>query len=228
MSTAEGGGNIVTDGLVLCLDAANSRSYVSGSTTWNDLSRGGNNGTLVNGPTFNSSNGGSIVFDGVNEYVSTQYFGDNLSSYTYSCWYNPLNDIYVNTLSRGRDGSGAGWSLLIGNFDGVYRAGATTTNIGETTYLTYGANVQYNKWTYITGQWISGDSLKLYVNGILNSSTPASQTILRTSTDGWSVNSAETTSFGASQISQVQIYNRVLTAQEILQNYNATKRRFGL
>jgi hypothetical protein len=219
---------IVRDGLVLCLDAANTKSYVSGSTTWNDLSRGGNNGTLVNTPAFDSANGGSIVFDGVNEYVSTQYFGDNPSSYTYSCWYNPLNDIYVNVLSRGRDGSGNGWSLFIGNNSGVYRAGVVTTDGATNTYLTYGVNVQYNKWVHITGQWTSGDSLKLYINGILNSSTSVSQTILRTSTDGWSINSAETTSYGASQISQVQIYNRALTATEILQNYNTTKGRYGL
>ena len=61
---------VVTDGLVLYLDAANPKSYVSGSTAWNDVSRGGNNGTLTNGPTFNSANGGSIVFDGVNDYVA--------------------------------------------------------------------------------------------------------------------------------------------------------------
>jgi hypothetical protein len=61
---------IITDGLVLYLDAANPKSYVSGSTTWGDLSRGGNNGTLVNGPTFSSANGGSIVFDGVNDYIN--------------------------------------------------------------------------------------------------------------------------------------------------------------
>ena len=60
---------ISTDGLVLCLDAANTKSYSGSGTVWSDLSRGGNNGTLTNGPTFNSGNGGSIVFDGVNDYV---------------------------------------------------------------------------------------------------------------------------------------------------------------
>jgi hypothetical protein len=61
---------IVTDGLVLALDAGNTKSYTSGSTTWFDKSGFGNNGTLTNGPTFSSANGGSIVFDGVNDYVS--------------------------------------------------------------------------------------------------------------------------------------------------------------
>jgi len=61
------GPNISDDGLVLSLDAANTKSYINGSTTWTDLSRRGNNGTLINGPTFDSTNLGSIVFDGVND-----------------------------------------------------------------------------------------------------------------------------------------------------------------
>ena len=76
---------IVTDGLVLCLDAANSKSIVSGSTTWNDLSRGGNNGNLVNGPTFNSGNGGSILFDGVDDYVSNTFKALSIVKLTIIC-----------------------------------------------------------------------------------------------------------------------------------------------
>ena len=78
--------NTVTDGLVLYLDAANVKSYASGSTSWNDLV-GTNNGTLVNGPTFSRANGGSIVFDGTND---TTNFGNilniGLNSLTISCW----------------------------------------------------------------------------------------------------------------------------------------------
>ena len=70
MSTLNGGpGNIVTNGLVLYLDAANYQSYISGSTTWYDLSGNNNSGSLVNGPTYSSTNAGSIVFDGTNDYV---------------------------------------------------------------------------------------------------------------------------------------------------------------
>jgi hypothetical protein len=61
----------ITDGLVLCLDAANSKSYPGSGTTWTDLSGLGNTGTLTNGPTYSSANGGSLVFDGVNDYVQT-------------------------------------------------------------------------------------------------------------------------------------------------------------
>ena len=64
------GPKIVTNGLVLYLDAANKKSYPGSGTTWTDLSGNNNTGTLTNGPTFDSNNGGSIVFDGTNDYVS--------------------------------------------------------------------------------------------------------------------------------------------------------------
>ena len=73
------GPNIITDGLVLALDAANSRSYPGTGTTWSDLSGNGNSGTLTNGPTFNSGNGGSIVFDGVDDNIS---FSGNTFNYS--------------------------------------------------------------------------------------------------------------------------------------------------
>ena len=80
---------IVTDGLVLCLDAANSRSYPKTGTTWTDRSTSGNNGTLTNGPTFDTNNGGSIVFDGSNDSVVTSDFDlDYISIFT---WFKPTN-----------------------------------------------------------------------------------------------------------------------------------------
>ena len=63
---------IVTNGLVLCVDAANPRSYPGAGTAWTDLSKQGNNGTLTNGPTFDSANGGSILLDGSDDYVEVQ------------------------------------------------------------------------------------------------------------------------------------------------------------
>lgn len=60
----------VTNGLILSLDAANTRSYPGSGTVWTDLSRSGINGTLTNGPTFNTANGGNIVLDGTDDYVN--------------------------------------------------------------------------------------------------------------------------------------------------------------
>ena len=70
MATEYANGKIVTNGLVLSLDAADRNSYPGTGTTWRDMSGNGNNGTLTDGPTFNSNNGGSIVFDGTNDYVA--------------------------------------------------------------------------------------------------------------------------------------------------------------
>ena len=86
------GPSIVTNGLVLSLDAADKNSYPGSGTVWTDLS--GNNiiGTLTNGPTFNSQNGGSIFTDGTDDWISTPYSGSAADSYTFSAWFN--NDNY--------------------------------------------------------------------------------------------------------------------------------------
>lgn len=223
--------NTVTDGLVLYLDAANTKSYVSGSTTWNDISGFGNNGTLINGPTFDTGSGG-IVFDGVNDFVSTSYFGSDSSNYTFSAWYNPLNTVNTYALNRGRDGSGNGWGLLLGSDNSSgnrYRAGAVKTDGGVAGLVTYSTSPMIlNRWVYLTGVWISGNSINLYVNGIFNSSVSTTGTVLRTSTDGWIIGSITTSGFSNQQVAIAQIYNRALSAQEITQNYNATKGRYGL
>jgi hypothetical protein len=78
--SVKGGPNTVTSGLVLELDAGNIKSYQSGSTTWFDKSGFANNGTLINGPTFNTGSGGSIVFDGTNDFVN---LGDKLNNLSY-------------------------------------------------------------------------------------------------------------------------------------------------
>jgi hypothetical protein len=235
MSTVHGGpGNIVTSGLVLNLDAANPRSYPPpyNGTTWTTLA-GSSNGTLINGPTFNSGNGGSIVFDGVNDYVATSYFGNNSNAnYTFSIWYNPLSSVNTSPLTRGRDGSGAGWSLLLGSDNSSgnrYRAGVVTTDSGPIGYVTYSTTpMTLNRWVSLTGIWISGNSINLYINGVFNSSIPVPGNLLRTSTDGWVLGSITTTSYTNQQIAQVQIYNRALSASEISQNFNATRARFGI
>ena len=79
---------VVTDGLVLCLDAGNVKSYPGSGTTWTDLSGKGNTGTLTNGPTYSSANGGSIVFDGVDDRVSGTSFNTG-QNFTINAWIYP-------------------------------------------------------------------------------------------------------------------------------------------
>jgi hypothetical protein len=228
---------IVTDGLVLYLDAANQYSYVSGSTSWNDISRSGNNGTLTNGPTYNSANGGSIVFDGTNDYVTIPYqLSLRLSSQgTLNVW------CYPTTLSQGQfagllgmttSGTGGGQSYYLHwrKFNNTIQAAIQnngTYNVIETPLPTSIA------WYNFTFTW-NGSFLNLYQNGT-SVSTPIAQTInAQALTAGVDVGGRMFQGDGGNQgyftgyIPNTQIYNRALSATEVLQNYNATKTRFGL
>ena len=194
---------IVTDGLVLYLDAANLNSYVSGSTAWRDISRGGNNGTLINGPTFNSANGGSIVFDGVDDYLLTQ----TITSYKTLCfWINWVDTAAAwEYLVDARPGMNSGWFVPSTTSQGsdwnstFYVNGVAKTGCNVT-------NVPPNTWLY------------LCLEGINSSYTSTINFMSR-------YTNAE---FASGNISCIQIYNRALSATEVRQNYNATKTRFGL
>ena len=90
--------SIVTDGLVFYVDAGNGDSYPGSGTAWSDLV-GSNNGTLVNGPTYNSTNGGSFVFDGSNDYVEAGPIQP--AQFTLSCWFKSTGAPSNNDLAGG-------------------------------------------------------------------------------------------------------------------------------
>jgi hypothetical protein len=235
---------IVTDGLVLYLDAANSRSYVSGSTVWNDLSRSGVNGTLINGPTFNSANGGYITCDGVNDYIEVL---DNPSldfgsgSFTVEYWFRKLatttgfDNIWgPNKWNTGGQPGTNEWALTIGNgitgnnnrYEFAIQSGSTTYDIASSDQLLL------NTWYQLVGQR-DGATLKTYLNGDLKlNSTPSGMTTLTSVNNvGRNLrinNSAVNSLYTNADNAIVRIYSRALSSQEILQNYNATKTRFGL
>jgi hypothetical protein len=222
---------IINDGLVLYLDAANSRSYPGSGTTWNDLSRGRNNGTLVNGPTFNSANGGSIVFDGVNDYVDCGNTPQltNILNLTISVWtyqtsvpsiVSPIISRYFNLTFN------QGWQILYRTnlkfgFEGR-ESGSEYLSVQ--TINTYNINNWYNVVaTKFNNTW------SIYINGILentlnlgNGTTPFATNVLdvgRSPSGGF---------YNVGRVSNTIIYNRALSSTEILQNYNATKSRYGL
>jgi hypothetical protein len=210
---------IVTDGLVLYLDAANTRSYVSGSTTWNDISRGGNNGTLTNGPTFNTLNGGSIVFDGVNDYVigNCPLINVNVGS-CLSLW---IKTSSTNTQIIGSCDSGInnGFRFQIFNTTLHYTLG----NVAD--YNT-SINISDNTWKNIVASTLGSTAL-IYINGVLTNTLNIGTMLGNTS-------NLKLGAFWNNQfpflgnISNVRLYNRALTTTEVLQNYNSTKSRFGL
>ena len=214
---------IVTDGLVLALDAGNTKSYPGSGTTWTDLSGNGNNGTLVNGPTYSD---GSIVFDGINDYVSLV---DNLGDpqqFSVSFWCYPT-ELNVNANN---------------NFRRIFLTPGSSTNTTNVILIEQSANISFripggstdnfqasgfsgiNQWGYVTCVY-NQSHRQIYFNGVFKSQL---------------AEAGVTVDFGSPQIVDpsfqifkgniaiFKIYNRALTASEVQQNFNATRSRFGI
>ena len=214
-------GGIVRDGLVLYLDAAKKDSYPGSGTVWRDIV-GANNGTLTNGPTFSSANGGSIVFDGVDDFVNLPINAQfNTPSVTFDCWVN-LQDrgnrhiVYVNWVGNSLEVN-SNRTVVMYNLSSASQQGATTTS-----------TINFGEWVNITGIYNDiNQTLETYINAVLRATrTSTPNTLYNVSTHRISG-----TNFGGAILGNVSIvrhYNRALSAQEVLQNYNATKTRFGL
>ena len=224
---------IITNGLVFNVDAGFIPSYQGSGTTWYDLGYSGFNGTLTNGPTYSTDGGGSIVFDGVDDTVllnSATTFGSP-SNISINIWVR-YTDFIASNLGRA-----------------LFRASSLSENVGFSVYqatdvpynrakcfvnLSTGLNVlnsitqlNTNQWYFITVTYNSS-LLSLYINGVLDATSAGIGGIVWPSP-------ARTPQFGKmfgsyfnGRIAQTTLYNRALSATEILQNYNAQKSRFGL
>jgi hypothetical protein len=218
----------VTNGLVLSLDAANNKSYPRSGTTWTDLSGNNNTGTLTNGPTFNAGNLGSIVFDGTNDYVGVTTTGLINTVISADIWFY-LNSTKLYNALIGSDVSEKYEMLIKGNGTDL-EVSLSTNNL-----MQYNNVIPLNTWTNITMTAVSGTQWKLYKNGVyLGNPTSYSGTwqVSGTSITSFDIGRIRNNSLGtfvfSGNISIVKIYNRELTAAEVLQNYNATKNRYGL
>jgi hypothetical protein len=237
---------IVTDGLVLNLDAGFSPSFatipsnanLSTVTPWYDLSGNGNNGTLTNGPTYSSSNSGSIVFDGVDDYVN---LGTNASQYnsttgTFAVWVKVTG---ITADSSGIFSNGTNDYGLIGLYAGTYSSPSSTIGIqyGVTARspnvdsgCSATVSIPASGWLYLVAtRYYNGSttSFKLYANGALQSSGSMNYPISTVYSTWWLGRNTTRPSM-AGNIAIAQMYSKELTAAEITQNYNATKSRFGL
>ena len=228
---------IVSDGLVLYLDAANSKSYSGTGLTWSDLSRSRVDGALVNsgsGLTFNSSNGGSLTFDGSNDYINMGNTSLGITAgstqITLEAWIYPTAFIsYRGLISRiASSGAFGGW-MIYTDGDSGNRLGFAVNVSGIWSVLPNIGSLSTNRWYHLTGTY-DGSSMKIYVNGLQSNSVSKPGTIqyassLNNLVIGWNTSGA---SYFPGNISITKIYNRALSESEVLQNYNATKSRFGL
>ena len=235
--------NIVTDGLVLCLDAANPRSYPLSGNTWYDLSGNGYNGTLQNGPTFSSANRGAMSFDGTNDYVSfadTTIGSFNNATLSYGAWFyfdgtsqegiivakrndNPYNQ-YSMAISNHPSNGGSGtnfnafantdqnqggymmFSYSLSSTGAGWYYGFIVINNNNQTMFVNGKPVRFLTQAY-SGKTFNMTNKPLYVGATNLNNSPAV--------------------FFDNKISIVYLYNRALSASEVLQNYNATRGRYG-
>ena len=226
--------NIVSDGLVLHIDPSKNTSYPGTGNTIYDLSGFGNTGTLTNGPVLSSSNGGVIAFDGSNDYVT---IGDKLDlglgDYTFSCWFK-LNSVtgYQCIFSKSIAAYASNrYALYIDNtkLKSFMQGDLTSGDVEFPSTLTLSTGT----WYHITSVYDRSGTLKLYVNGVLDSSQAISQwqnvnfqTSHTFKIGAYATSGDEPTFFTNGNITSFTAYNRALNQQEILQNYNATKGRF--
>ena len=216
--------SIVTNGLVLNLDAGFTPSYPTTGTTWYDVSSGVNNGSLTNGPTYSSSNGGSIVFDGVDDYVtgSCSLTGQNI---TVNLWCYPTTTGVNKTPLTNQiyDGSTTGYAIQQrsgGYFWVVIGSWGVSGDIVD------GIPYTINQWINLVLTY-NGATISAYKNGSLFGTTPSTRTFSAGSLVIGAGERAQSEYFQGN-IAISQIYSRALTAAEVLQNYNAQKSRFGL
>jgi len=225
---------IVTNGLVLALDAGNIKSYRSGSTSWFDLSGSTTTGSLVNGPTFNSDNIGSIVFDGSNDYVAIPSSSlVSSSQMTFDVWNFGIS---AQASSVVYFTNAAGHRLLnihlpfIGN-NIFFDAGNGSGNIGSWDRIFKTAtNAEYQGWHYwaFTKNSDAG-TMRIYRNGELwHSGSGLTAPIGAASVDGNLGGAVGQGFYHIGRIGSAKLYSRELSAAEIRENYNATKSRFGL
>ena len=228
MALEHGAAGIKSDGLVFYIDAANTKSYPGSGLDWKDLTNNHKDCTLSNGSTFSSSKGGAIVLDGTDDLVNVSSdIADFNSDFTLSAWVNPdtlpLSDT-AYTLVSNKDTT----SAFQFRIDGDAGAGSTPAwHVVDSWQVAVGVFDNFppvaNSWSNVTVTR-SSDTYSLYIDGVYKSNFTNSETYANgTKTIGVNYNNTEEWD---GKISTIMVYDRTLTAEEILHNYNALKGRF--
>jgi hypothetical protein len=208
----------VKDGLILFLDSGNPKSYSGTGTNWIDLSGSKNNGTLINGPTFNSANNGVIVFDGVNDFVNLSSTISLSGDFTIQFFENLTGTISSNQIPIGQPGLG---NRHFNHFDSKIRLYSASQIIGPSNVpqdvIINSVNTNANTW-YNYAFTRSGTNYFIYTNG----SQTATQTV-----PIYTFNIPMIGNIGG-RMSVIMIYNRALSILEVQQNFNLFRNRYGI
>jgi len=250
LSGGGGGGGLVTEGLILNLDSTNTDSYSGTGTVWTDLSGEGNHFDLVNGPTFSTDDGGTIVTDGANDYIKSQGNIDeenaSLSAFAYvKCtnldtssyagtyltmfWTGGFNNSAQQTFIMQFRATTSQWSTYGYMSPQIGLRDASYASVGYETgwNMSPVPQIEESEWYYVgfATNGGSGDDCNIYVNGVkvgdfslTGERTPQTNQPYVLASDQWSRN------FGMPGSNRnYHMYNRELSAAEVLQNYNAIK-----
>jgi len=216
--------NIVTSGLTLIIDSGYVPSYPTTATTWYDLSGNVNDGTLVNSPTFSSSNNGYFTFNGTTQ-AATLTSLNLQQNFTLDGWFNP--------------------SVL--NGFAMFGQGTLSPNVGLHVWYTSNTVIRFGMFandtdftvSTSTGNWYnivctysnsSPFTKQLYLNGVAQTGTTQQTQSAYTGTGTFRLGATYSSAgnYGSGSYAGMKMYNRILSATEVLQNYNALKTRFGL
>ena len=225
--------SIVSDGLVMYLDAANIRSYSGSGVTANGLV-GGIGGTLVNGTGFTSSNNGCFVFDGTNDYVDCGNFLDNPTNFTVVAWQktSAITNVQMIVAKLVNYSYGAGWAMFVRGDIPTHGLSILLQTDGSRWIIYYCSKlINDNVWHHVAVVITNKVATALFVDGISYSILNGGGSPITTISNSVNVRIARDEAneyIFQGNIPNVQLYNRALSAQEILQNYNATKGRYGI
>jgi hypothetical protein len=206
--------SIVTNGLTLYLDSVNSKSYPGSGTTWINLSTNTNSLTLVSSPSL----GANSIFSFNGSYASTSNAVLNSTAYTKCAWFQTQSLSPANNIMSGNIGQHAFWLAATNKLQSGHN-GLWGTVVANT-------SVVPNQWYFGAVTFNTTTGWALYLNGLLEVTNASTTTF--TGTGDVLVAAYGNANFFQGQINGVFVYDRVLTAQEILQNYNALKGRYGL
>jgi hypothetical protein len=214
--------NIVTSGLILCLDAANPKSYPGTGTSWFDVSGNKALGTLTNGVSYNSTNLGILTFDGVDDRVNVVNTIPPLSNLTIELFLQTsvvdgTQNIFLDQFFSLRyEISGNKFNIHLGNGS----AWAYTTLLSTTTVVA-------NTWYQTAWTW-NGSTAVMYVNGVAENSLSSGAASSTTGNITLGQHTPDTAYAWAGSMGSVKIYNTALTSDQVLQNFNATRGRYGI